>query len=54
MRPPSGTGWQLSLLGLAGVTVARDEGLEMNLLGLGFGVDVDDLALRLPGFGRLP
>lgn len=51
---PSGTGWQLSLLGLAGVTVARDEGLEMNLLGLGFGVDVDDLALRLPGFGRLP
>ena len=51
---PSGTGWQLSLLGLAGVTVARDEGVEMNLLGLGFGVDVDDLALRVPGFGRLP
>ncbi|MDB5877861.1 MAG: hypothetical protein JWQ41_1275 [Variovorax sp.] len=51
---PSGTGWQFSLLGLAGVTVARDEGLELNLLGLGFGVDVDDLALRLPGFGRLP
>ncbi len=53
-RAPSGTGWQLSLLGLAGVTVAREEGLELNLLGLGFGVDVDDLALRLPGFGRLP
>ncbi|MBU1362107.1 MAG: DUF3750 domain-containing protein [Gammaproteobacteria bacterium] len=51
---PSGTGWQLSLLGLAGVTVARDEGLELNLLGLGFGIDVDDQALRLPGFGRLP
>ncbi len=51
---PSGTGWQLSLMGLAGVTVARDEGLELNLLGLGFGIDVDDLALRLPGFGRLP
>ncbi|RZL66029.1 MAG: DUF3750 domain-containing protein [Variovorax sp.] len=49
---PSGTGWQLSLAGLAGVTVARDEGLELNLLGLGF--DVDDRALRLPGFGRLP
>lgn len=51
---PSGTGWQVSLMGLAGVTVARDEGLELNLLGLGFGIDVDDLALRLPGFGRLP
>jgi hypothetical protein len=53
-RAPSGTGWQLSLLGLAGVTVARDEGFELNLLGLGFGVDVDDRTLRLPGFGRLP
>ena len=51
---PSGTGWQLSLMGLAGVTVARDEGLELNVLGLGFGIDVDDLALRYPGFGRLP
>lgn len=51
---PSGTGWQFSLLGLAGITLARDEGLELNLLGLGFGVDVDDLALRLPGVGKLP
>ncbi|WP_326543473.1 DUF3750 domain-containing protein [Pseudorhodoferax sp.] len=51
---PSGTGWQLSLLGLAGITLARDEGLELNLLGLGFGVDLDDLALRLPGVGKLP
>lgn len=51
---PSGTGWQLSALGLAGVTVARDEGVEFNLLGLGFGLDVDDRALRWPGFGRLP
>ncbi|GAA4354228.1 hypothetical protein GCM10023165_45260 [Variovorax defluvii] len=42
--------------GKLGVTVARDEGLELNLLGLGlgFGVDVDDMALRVPGFGRLP
>ena len=49
---PSGTRWQVSLLGLAGVTVARNEGLELNLLGLGFGFDVDDRVLRLPGFGR--
>ena len=51
---PSGTGWQVSLLGLAGVTVAHEEGLEINLLGLGFGVDVNDARLRLPGFGTWP
>jgi hypothetical protein len=43
----------VSLLGLASVTVARDEGLELNRLGLGFGIDVDDRILRLPGFSRL-
>jgi hypothetical protein len=48
---PSGTGWQLSLWGLAGVTLAREEGLEAQLLGLGFGVDVNDRRLRLPGWG---
>lgn len=53
-RAPSGSGWQVSLWGLAGLTVAREEGIELNLLGLGFGVDVDDLALRLPGWGRWP
>jgi len=51
-RAPSGTGWQLSLWGLAGVTAAREEGLELQLLGLGFGVDVNDARLRLPGWGR--
>jgi hypothetical protein len=50
---PSGTGWQASLLGLAGVGVALDEGFELNLLGLSVGVDVDDFALRLPGIGRV-
>ncbi len=53
-KAPSGTGWQLSLAGLAGVTVAREEGLELNLLGLGFGVDVNDARLRLPGLGLWP
>jgi hypothetical protein len=36
------------------VTVASDEGVEVNLLGLGFGIDLDDRSLRVPGFGRLP
>ncbi len=50
---PSGTGFQLSLLGLAGLLVGWEEGIELNLLGLTFGVDVKDPALKLPGLGRL-
>jgi hypothetical protein len=50
---PSGTGLQLSLLGLAGVLIGREEGLELNLLGLTFGVDVKRPALKLPVVGRL-
>lgn len=50
---PSGTGVQLSLLGLAGVLVGLDDGLEVNLLGLTFGLDVLRPALKLPGVGRL-
>jgi len=53
-RTPSGTGWQVSLFGLLGVAVGHEEGLEFNLLGLSAGIDVDDFALRLPGFGRIP
>ena len=36
------------------MTIAREEGIELNLLGLGFGVDVNDLRLRLPGLGNWP
>ena len=50
---PSGTGWQVSLFGLAGLGIARDEGFEVNLLGLSAGLDFDDVALRLPGFGTV-
>jgi hypothetical protein len=52
-RTPSGTGYQVSLLGLVGVAMAREEGLEINLLGLTFGLDPLDFALKLPGIGRL-
>ena len=52
-RTPSGTGYQLSLLGVLGLSVARDEGLEINLLSLTFGIDPLDLAVKLPGIGRL-
>ncbi|MFC0268912.1 DUF3750 domain-containing protein [Kushneria aurantia] len=50
---PSASGYQLSLYGVLGVLAARDEGLEFNLLGLVFGVDPLDLAIKLPGIGRL-
>jgi hypothetical protein len=50
---PSGTGLQLSILGLAGVTLASEEGIEFNLLGLSFGIDLLQPALRLPAIGRL-
>jgi hypothetical protein len=52
-RTPSGTGYQVSLLGLVGLSIAREEGLELNLLGLTFGFDLLELALKLPGIGRL-
>ncbi len=52
-RAPSGTGWQVSLFGLLGIMVAQEEGLEINILGLTFGVDMNRPALKLPGLGRL-
>ena len=50
---PSGGGLQVSLFGLLGVLVAPIEGLEVNLLGLSFGIDPLMPALKLPAFGRL-
>lgn len=50
---PSGSGYQLSLFGLAGLLVGKEEGLEINLLGLTFGVDPIDPAVKLPFAGRI-
>jgi len=50
---PSGSGLQLSLLGLLGVTASGVEGLEINVLGLTFGVDLFPPAIKLPLIGRL-
>ena len=51
---PSGSGYQVSLFGLAGALAGVEEGLEVHLLGLTFGVDPLDLAVKIPGLGRLP
>ena len=52
-RAPSGTGFQFSAFGLIGVMVGKREGLELNLLGLSFGIDPLRPAIKLPGIGRI-
>jgi hypothetical protein len=50
---PSGTGAQANVYGLVGVLAGVEEGVELNVLGLTFGVDPLDLSLKLPLAGRL-
>ena len=52
-RSPGGAGVQLSLWGLAGLLIGWEEGIEVNLLGFTFGVDVKEPALKLPLVGRV-
>ena len=52
-RAPSGTGFQTSIYGIFGLLLAREEGIELNLLGLTFGLDVARPALKLPFIGRI-
>lgn len=49
----SGTGVQVSFWGLLGLVVAAEEGVELNLAGLTFGIDPLGLGLKLPGIGRI-
>lgn len=50
---PSGTGFQVSLFGLLGVMAAAEEGVELNFLGLTFGIDFLSPAIKLPLAGRV-
>ena len=52
-RSPSGTGVQANLFGALGVLTGVEEGLELNVLGLTFGVDPNDLGVKLPLVGRV-
>lgn len=52
-RTPAGRGWQLNAFGLGGVLAGVDEGIEVNLLGLTFGIDPLGLAIKLPVAGRI-
>src|SRR5688572_24515286 len=49
--PPSGRGFQLSLAGLLGLSASSVEGLELNVLGLNFGVSAS--GVKLPLIGRI-
>ncbi|MEZ5934694.1 MAG: DUF3750 domain-containing protein [Alphaproteobacteria bacterium] len=50
---PSGSGYQLSMFGVLGLSLSLEEGIELHLLGLTLGLDPLDLAVKLPGLGRL-
>jgi len=50
---PSGSGMQVSLGGMFALTASGVEGLELNLLGLTFGINPFDPALKLPLIGRI-
>jgi len=50
---PSSRGFQISLYGLLGLTVGLDEGIEFNIIGLNFGIDILRPAIKLPFIGRL-
>jgi Protein of unknown function (DUF3750) len=52
-KTPSGTGGQFNLFGVAGVLAGVEEGVELNLLGLTFGINPKRLALKLPIVGTL-
>lgn len=50
---PSNTGFTLSAFGMLGLTLGLYEGVEINLLGLNFGIDFYYPALKLPFIGRI-
>jgi len=52
-RAASGTGFVVSLNGLFGITLALEEGLEINVAGTAIGLDPDDLAVKLPALGKI-
>jgi hypothetical protein len=49
----SGSGVQATFLGLLGMNIGLQEGLEINVLGLDFGLDLNSPGLRLPFIGRI-
>lgn len=52
-QTPSHSGYQLSIYGVLGILIAKEEGLEINLFGLVYGIDPKHRAIKLPGIGAI-
>lgn len=52
-RGPSQSGLQFSLFGAFGLSVGMEEGIELNLFTLNFGLDLWTPAIKLPFIGRV-
>ena len=52
-KAPSGTGYQFSVFGVVGILIAKKEGLEINLLGVVYGINPYSHAIALPGIGKI-
>lgn len=50
---PSKTGWQASWNGMIGAGISWHEGFELHVLGTTLGVNPMQLAIKLPGIGRI-
>jgi hypothetical protein len=50
---PGGSGYQFSLFGILGLSLAVEEGVELNILGLNFGINPLKLQMKLPGVGTI-
>ena len=48
---PGGSGYQFSLFGVLGLSLAAEEGLEFNILSLNFGINPAKLQVKLPAIG---
>ena len=52
-RSETKTGGQFSLYGVFGLTIGLNEGIELNILGLNFGLDFKNPAFKFPLVGRV-
>jgi hypothetical protein len=52
-KSESGRGFQISILGILGITAGLAEGIEVNVMTLNFGIDFWNPALKFPLFGRI-
>lgn len=50
-KSESKTGFQFSFFGLFGILFGSEEGFEINIIGLSYGIDFKNRSLKLPGIG---